>query len=85
MREFQLAYRWAYLQRISEEAGYVKRLGDGQFGLTAVSFRKICDFWLSHLQDDPLFLLDDATRQSVDRKLEALGRRFQLADFERPV
>jgi len=41
-------------------------------------------YWTEQLADDPLYLLDQATRDWVEPKLEKLGRPFLLEDFEQP-
>ena len=39
-------------------------------------------YWTQRLAEDPLYLLDQATRNWVEPKLEELGRPFLLEDFE---
>ncbi len=39
-------------------------------------------FWLEKLRVDPLYLLDEESKAWVKPKLDQLGRRFQITDFE---
>jgi aminoglycoside 3-N-acetyltransferase len=45
----------------------------------------LVDFFVDEMNDDPLALLNDETREWVEPALDRLGRRFELADFESPA
>jgi len=47
-----------------------------------VMTRTVIDFWLERLKEDPLYFLNDDSLSWVAPKLEKLGRRFLLEDFE---
>ena len=42
----------------------------------------LVDFWLERLKEDPLYFLNSVSIAWVSPKLESLGRRFVLEDFE---
>ena len=49
---------------------------------TVVRARDLTDFWVDRLEEDPYYLLDEASRMWVIPKVEKVGRRFEIADFE---
>ena len=76
-----LDYDWPGLLDSAIEAGICRRV-DGSPEVLASSARALCDFWIEALRKDPLALLDQKTRTWVEPKLEKLGRRFVIDDFE---
>lgn len=75
-------YRWRELLDCSISEGAVHEYTRPKVSLYIISFKKICDLWVSELKNDPLFLLDENSRSFVEPKLQELGRRFKLEDFE---
>jgi aminoglycoside N3'-acetyltransferase len=76
-----LDYDWDGLLESAVDAGVCRRV-DGSPEVLASSARTISDFWVAELARDPLALLDQKTRAWVEPRLQQLGRRFMLADFE---
>jgi aminoglycoside 3-N-acetyltransferase len=76
-----LDYDWPRLLDSAIEAGVCRRV-EASPEVLASSARALCDFWIAALERDPLALLDQKTRTWVEPKLEKLGRRFVIADFE---
>ncbi|SFT99292.1 AAC(3) family N-acetyltransferase [Halomonas saccharevitans] len=75
-------YRWRELLDFSISKGAVKEHIRPKVSVYVISFREICDLWVSELSNDPLFLLDEESKKFVEPKLKELGRRFKLEDFE---
>lgn len=48
----------------------------------AASADRLVGFWSQRLRDEPLYMLDAASRSWVEPALDALGRRFEIGDFE---
>ena len=42
----------------------------------------LVDYWIEKAGEDPYYFLDEDTKKWVIPKLNQLGRRFQLEDFE---
>lgn len=76
-----LDYDWARLLESAVEAGVCRRV-EGTPEVQGSSARALADFWIAELASDPLALLDEKTRAWVEPKLQKLGRRFVIADFE---
>lgn len=49
---------------------------------TAIRAATLVEYWLSRLNEDPYYLLDEASKRWIIPKLNELGRPFALADFE---
>lgn len=56
-----------------------------RFSVMAVAASYLKEFWRGQLLRDPLHFLDKDSRQWVESRLQRLGRRFILSDFESPV
>ncbi len=76
-----LDYDWPVLLQQALDAGVCRRL-ESHPQILAASARALCDLWVNAMQRDPLALLDSATTQWVRPKLDELGRRFEIGDFE---
>ena len=76
-----LEYDWPRLKKEAENAGVLRHL-DGYPEILAASAKGLNDLWISNLGNDPFALLDDATRSWAEPKVEKLGRRFVISDFE---
>jgi len=64
------------------EAGCCKASKSNHPSLIGVSARRLVSFWVQRLREDPFYLLDTETLNWVQPKVETLGRRFELGDFE---
>lgn len=71
---------WDLTQR-----GLLKHVKLPRFTVMAVAAFSLRDFWREQLLRDPLYFLDDDSRQWVQSQLHRLGRRFVISDFESPV
>lgn len=76
-----LEYDWARIMPVLLASGVVRQLGDGPPVFWS-SARALIETWVEELERDPLFLLDEASREWVAPELAGLGRRFELSDFE---
>ena len=78
-----LDYDWPRLQRDAEAAGLFAEVRyREQVVSRIVSARDLTQFWLERLAEDRLYLLDGESRTWVEPRLEELGRRFVISDFE---
>jgi aminoglycoside N3'-acetyltransferase len=77
-----LEYDWARLRGELEGNGIVQVFRGAGSEVLLVDFPALVPFWLDRISDDPLYLLDSATRAWVEPELERLGRRFLVSDFE---
>lgn len=55
---------------------------DRSTGLAVAPARALTEFWTEQLMRDGLYLLDPESRSWVSDRLDQLGRRFDLRDFE---
>jgi aminoglycoside 3-N-acetyltransferase len=76
-----LDYDWPLLLQQARDAGVCRSL-DAHPQILGASARDLTDLWVTAMQRDPLALLDSATRKWVEPKLDDLGRRFEIGDFE---
>ncbi len=78
-----LDYDWPRLRRHLVKAGALTYVDESNPELAFVlSVTDLVDAWRAAIDRDPLFLLDDESRQWVEPELQRLGRRFELGDFE---
>jgi aminoglycoside 3-N-acetyltransferase len=76
-----LEYDWPRLLNEAIDAGICRRM-DGSPEILAASARGLCDLWTNAMNRDPFALLDEPTRSWAEPRVEALGRRFAISDFE---
>jgi aminoglycoside 3-N-acetyltransferase len=76
-----LDYDWNRLLDEALRAGVCQRL-ESQPQILAASARDLCNLWVAAMRTDPLALLDAPTREWVAPRLDKLGRRFEIGDFE---
>lgn len=77
-----LDYDWPRLEQEALAAGVCRRL-DQYPEILAASARGLHELWVSNLGDDPFALLDDNTRAWAEPRVQKLGRRFVMTDFEK--
>ena len=76
-----LDYDWVRLKNEAVNAGVLRHL-DRYPEILAASARGLNDLWVANLVDDPFSLLNDESRSWAEPKVNELGRRFVLSDFE---
>ncbi len=76
-----LDYDWPNLLQRALAAGVCRKL-ESHPQILAASARELCGFWVEAMHQDPLALLDEPTKEWVRPRLEQLGRRFEIGDFE---
>ena len=77
-----LDYDWARLDRELVEQGLLERSVSQRFTVASIDAAALRSFWCERIAADPLYLLDEESRVWVETRLDELGRRFLLADFE---
>jgi aminoglycoside 3-N-acetyltransferase len=78
-----LEYDWPRLLDEAVAAGVCRRL-EGAPEILAASASQLNELWISDMKRDPFALLDSTTRQWAEPRVNALGRRFEVSDFETP-
>jgi len=78
-----IEYDWPRLRKDALDGGELRVLAAHAVSIEALDFSALADRWSVRIQEDPMFLLDDASRARVGPRLRELGRRFELSDFER--
>jgi aminoglycoside N3'-acetyltransferase len=78
-----LEYDWPRLLDEALSAGVCRRL-DRAPGILAASASQLNELWAGDMKRDPFALLDDKTRHWAEPKVNELGRRFAISDFETP-
>jgi len=77
-----LEYDWDLLfRRLMEEEVII--YGKNCNSVFAIKARDLFSIWGDIMKTKPLALLNESSRIKVDEKLQTLGRRFELLDFER--
>jgi aminoglycoside N3'-acetyltransferase len=77
-----LRYDWERLMADARDAGVLNVLAAPEGPIMACSVARLLAHWRARLDRDALFLLDAESRAWVGPMLDALGRGFELADFE---
>ena len=77
-----LDYDWPRLLNEALAAGVCRRL-DGAPEILAASAAQLTDLWVNEMKRDPFALLDEKTREWAEPRVNELGRRFELRDFEK--
>lgn len=77
-----LNYDWPKIYRKAVEEGAVREIEAAPFFMCLVSFPRLLDVWGAEIVTDPLYLLDQQSREWVAPELDRLGRRFVQSDFE---
>jgi hypothetical protein len=76
-----LDYDWPRLEKEAVNAGVCRHLDDYP-EILAASAKGLNALWMSNLAKDPFSLLDTETRSWAEPKVNSLGRRFLISDFE---
>jgi aminoglycoside N3'-acetyltransferase len=77
-----LDYDWSRLLDEALAAGVCKRL-EGAPEILAASASQLNDLWVHDIKRDPFSLLDAKTREWAEPRVNELGRRFSISDFEK--
>ena len=77
-----LDYDWSRLDRELVDHGLLRRSASRRFAVASIDAAALRAFWCERIAADPLYLLDEESRAWVEPRLDELGRRFLLADFE---
>lgn len=77
-----LEYDWPRLRIDAEAQGVLRSVKVPGSEVLVLDMASMVEFWLAHLQRDPLYLLDADSRGWVEPMLDQLGRRFSINDFE---
>jgi hypothetical protein len=77
----RLDYDWQRLENQAVNAGVCRHL-DGYPEILAASAKGLSDLWVESMGKDPFSLLDSETRAWAEPKVNELGRRFLISDFE---
>ena len=77
---FHLDYAWDRLLTDLQKEGIAKSINNKlSTSIPATTLKK---YWLERLNKDPFYLLDETSKEWVIPKVEKLGRRFKISDFE---
>ena len=76
-----LEYDWLRLLDEALSAGVCRRLESAP-EILAASASQLNELWVDGMKRDPFALLDDKTRQWAEPRVNELGRRFSISDFE---
>ena len=76
-----LDYDWPRLLEEALAAGVCRRLEESP-EILAASASQLNDLWVSGMKRDPFALLDSKTREWAEPRVDELGRRFSISDFE---
>ncbi len=80
--EAPIDYDWPRIQQDLFKAGILISIELERFRAQGAEVRPLFDFWLERVRNDPLYFLNRPSRNWVEQKVQFLGRRFELQDFE---
>jgi aminoglycoside 3-N-acetyltransferase len=76
-------YDWEKIVEDSVQDGAIGKVeGTENHPIFSGSARHILQSWQQRLHADPFYLLDRKSRSWIEPRVQALGRRFQIEDFE---
>jgi len=75
-----LDYAWDKLLKDLQTEGIAYSLKNNI--ATIISSDALVTYWLEQLNEDPFYFLNEQSKKWVIPKIDQLGRRFQLEDFE---
>jgi len=79
-----LDYNWAKISDDVTKNGILSIFKNEKTNVLLCKVKPLIDFWISCMQEDPLYFLDDESKSWVRPMLDNLGRKFMIADFETP-
>lgn len=74
-------YDWARIVSDARSQGIIRQI-DEKTSVYWAPAHALVEYWVEKQLKDPLYLLDADSRSWIALKLESLGRRFELGDFE---
>jgi aminoglycoside 3-N-acetyltransferase len=77
-----LDYDWKRLEADLVEDGLLDVINERRFQFRCIKACELAEYWLEKIAEDPLYLLDTASREWVEPELQRLGRPFTITDFE---
>lgn len=77
-----LEYDWYRLEKDLLENRLLSVYESGRSRILGIKIKELVDFWNYQLSRNPFYLLDHKTQETVEKKLNQLGRGFDLKDFE---
>lgn len=80
-----LDYDYPRLLADLAKAGVCRTWEPGPLRFMTAPAGPLIEYWKQRLAVDPLYLLDQISRDWVEPMLDKLGRPFQLDDFEQPL
>ena len=79
-KDLHLDYCWDFIYSDLKNSALLKTNQNNT--ATIVKVEPMIDYLKSKIEDDPYYLLDNKSKQWVIPKIEKLGRRFIIEDFE---
>ena len=79
---FNLKYDWFKLEKDLKSNNLLQEFKSGRTQILGVKIDDLVDYWLEKLDQDPLYFLDAPTKVNVLKKLDELGTKFELKNFE---
>lgn len=77
-----IQYDWKKIQKDLEQNNIIEFVRSGKSFIGILEARKLAQYLIFRMQENPFYLLDKATFKWVEPKIQKLGRAFILSDFE---
>lgn len=80
----RVEYNWnkIHLDLLNENLIHEYKIFEKINYITLFSIKKVSDYWVSKLNNDPFYFLNEESKKWVIPKVNQLGRKFELNDFE---
>ncbi len=75
-------YDWKKLEKDLIDENILKIFKQGKTRIIYFSIKDLVNYWIYKLNDDNFYFLNDLTKKWVLPKLDKLGRKFEIKDFE---
>ena len=79
---YNLDYDWIKLEKDLIDENILKVFKQGKTKIMYFSVKELVCYWLHKLNEDSFYFLNQESKKWVLPKLEKLGRKFQIDDFE---
>ncbi len=77
-----LDYDWIRLENDLKNDNFIQYFNEGATCIGIIKINELVDYWLWKLSIDPLYFLDNNSKEWVAPLLNRLGRPFLITDFE---
>ena len=77
-----LEYNWGKIKNDLLKNGLILSFSQRRTEILAFSIIHVVDFWKGKIKKDPYYFLNDDSKNIFSKKINKLGRRLKISDYE---